>query len=694
VEHPFTLLLALLPFKNAFKLWALLSYALAAFGAYAWARGLKRSRPAAVAAGLGFALSGSLVGASDNLTYLTTLSAIPWMFAAAQRLVDRPGPGSLALVGLASGLCAAGGDPQAWGFAVALLAAYPLTVGGRARSLWSSCLRGAQAAGAALVGAAPAVLPVLAWLPQSSRGDAFDPAEMNRWDLPLARLLEFVLPHMYREDRGAIFSPIYVAYGGGPNTPLPWVTSIYLGAVLLLLALVAVRHAQSARWLVAGGALFAWLALGPAAASGGFLFHLPLVSGFRYWEKMAIWPSLLLPVAAAFGLDALAQKERQKTLLYSVLLCGAAALAMQAVFRTDPALLEGLLARPGLPAGVTGAFALNLEDGLLHAGLVTLLLGLTLLGTRHKVLRLSAAPVLALLAVGDVFAANLRGYELALPAVVEQPSPIGDYLRTRPGLQRVLTPGRPDRQLPGLLPYESRWLLSSRLLEPCFDVTYRVGNFLPYTGMVPARADRYRRRLAAGVQVPHVGLFDVGYLAIPGSPEQASAFGATPPYDVVAEDPGVPAFLLRLPHRERAYLATELEAVDRRGAMEFALSADPARTTRSVIEAPVPQDYRPPAGSAHISLDEAERVAVETVSDGRALLVLNDIYAAGWDATVDGRATPIVPANYLARGVFVEPGSHLVEFRYHTPLLREGWLLFLLGGAALALARVVRRRSL
>ncbi len=690
VQHPFSLLLAALPFELAFKLWVLLSFALAAFGAYAWARALERSRPAAAAAGLGFALSGALVGASDNLTYLTTLAAVPWLLAAAHRWLARPGPAALAGVGLASFLCAAGGDPQAWGFAVALLPAYAATIAHRGASRWRSALRGLGAAAASLVGAAPAILPVVAWAPHSSRGAGLDAAEALRWNLPLQRLPELVLPHLFRDAPGAMPSPVYVAFGGGEASPVPWVTSIYAGAAVVALALLAARSARPARWLLVGAAGFTWLALGPGGGLGWLLGHAPVLGGFRYWEKMAVWPALLLPMAASFGVDAPEAGGGGRRAGPALAGLGLLALLLQGALRFAPGALAGLLLRPGVAAEVATRFAGNLLDGLLAAGLVALLLGLALLAAGRGLLRRAAPAVLALVAVGDLFAANLRGYLLADPAVVQQPAPLGDALAARPGLQRVLSPFEPPL-VPGLRDFEGRWLAAGRLLSSCFNLQHRIGNHETYTGMVPLRADRFRRRLPFGALAGRVGLFGVGYLAVPWSPEAARAAGLAEPFEVVAEDPALPAFLLRLPHRERAYLAGELQGVDRRGAMEFALHGQLAGGG-SVIEAPVPDAYRPPAGTARIAADEPERVAVETEADGPALLVLNDAHAAGWTAEVDGRASAILHANYLARGVWVEAGAHRVEFRYRTPLLREGWAALLLGAAALAGAAAVRRR--
>lgn len=64
----------------------------------------------------------------------------------------------------------------------------------------------------------------------------------------------------------------------------------------------------------------------------------------------------------------------------------------------------------------------------------------------------------------------------------------------------------------------------------------------------------------------------------------------------------------------------------------------------------------------------------------RGMVVLTDTYYPGWRATVDGRPTAVYEAYGIVRGVAVDPGKHLVEFRY-----RPGWLLPSLAAAFLGL---------
>lgn len=98
---------------------------------------------------------------------------------------------------------------------------------------------------------------------------------------------------------------------------------------------------------------------------------------------------------------------------------------------------------------------------------------------------------------------------------------------------------------------------------------------------------------------------------------------------------------------------------------------------------------------------EPRTVEVEVRSARRGLLVVNDVWDAGWSAAVrarDGtRSIPleIVRVDHALRGVFVEPGAWTITMRYDPWTTRLGLLLALLAGTALswvAFGGVLRRR--
>jgi hypothetical protein len=692
VQHPFNLLLVVLPFHLGFKLWVLLSYLLAGTGAWLLARRLGAGWHAALAAGFAYAFSGFLVSSSDNVTYLTTLAAVPLVLAAFHGWLDTGGPGRLLAFGLASALCAAGGDPMGWGFSMAALPIYGAVFAGRLRGLG----RGLLAAAAGAVAASPFLLPVVAWIPGSSRGEPLDWVEHERYKLSFIRLLELFVPHVLRPSPGALSSPVFAVYDANPYTSSPWVLSVYLGASAVALASLGATTSRRARLLLGGAAVAVWMSLGTNAGFGQVASRLPLLSSFRYWEKMAVWAVLLVAMASTFGFERLlADRRAARRFAWAVGAVAAVAIAARIFGLAFPEGLARLLQR-GTEVVAARMLAGNLMDGLEATGLVCAALGLVALALSRETAPRHAPALLVAVVLLDVVAANVRGYVLASPAITEVRSRLVDTLQAQPGLQRVITPFEmTDKRWPELRQFESTFRWGAYSLDPAWNVAFGVGNFRTYAGMPPAREQRFNRR-AGAKRLPNVGLWGVGYAVVPGDPASAAAVNLSAPHAVVAADLALPVFLVGVPHRPRAYLARAVASVDRRQAMEFALDEASTLSERSVVEGPVPADYAPPRGEARVVSDAAERIAVETASDGPALLVLNDVFAPGWTAAVDGGRAEIWPANYLARGVWVEAGAHRVEFAYRTPLLREGWIAFLAGAIALgawALLRAASRRE-
>lgn len=691
VQHPFNALLLVLPFELGFKAWGLLSFFVAACGAFAWARALSLGSAPAAAAGIGFALTGFLVSSTDNYQYLTALASVPLLLAAAHAFVSRAGPGRALLLAVTSGFAAAAGDPQSWGMALGLLPAYALlfvTESSSRTRLW----RGLLAVLVCFLGAAPFIVPVVAWLPHSSRGDPLFWMELERYNLLPVRLAELGLPGLLSTSPIPYRSSLYEAYAGNAFTWVPWVRSEYLGATLLALALFGASRSRRAALALGGAALFAWAAMGTGAGFGQLARHLPVISGFRYWEKVAIFTALLVVAAGAFGIDALLREPaRSRRFAFGAAAAGFVLLAAHLAARLAPGALVPIVGRPGLPAE-SAQFAENLVGAFLHAGGALTTLGLFALAvsTGRLTERASAIGLVAVVAL-DLAIANSDAYVLSPPTLARPPSALAEALRRGGAPSRVVTPfPLDDRGLEPYQPFEWAALRGAVGLQSGWNVDHRVGNFEPYTGMIAARAMRFRLRTGTRHQIPQVGMWGFGHVVVPqGAP--GGDYGLSPPYDVVATEPATRSLLVRIPHRPRAYLAEEVASTDRRGAMEFVLDPASVVSRRTVVEGPSIAGKG--GGSANIVVDTRERVVVAVDARSPSLLVLSDTYAPGWTATVDGAVAEILPANYLARGVWIPAGRHEVVFRYRTPGLVPGWIIACAGFVGLGAAAGWRRIS-
>jgi len=97
----------------------------------------------------------------------------------------------------------------------------------------------------------------------------------------------------------------------------------------------------------------------------------------------------------------------------------------------------------------------------------------------------------------------------------------------------------------------------------------------------------------------------------------------------------------------------------------------------AILEEPPPFSIGPAKGNkvrlVHYDLHD---IRLETQVVRPALLVLSEIYyPAGWEAYVDGKPVRIYKVNYLLRGVFLQPGSHQVVFRFRPRAFQVGLAL-------------------
>ena len=681
VQHPFTLLFAILPAAAAMKAWILLSFALAAAGAWVWARQLARGEAARAAAAVAFALSGPLVSSSDNVSYLTTYAALPWVFAAAHRFAAGGGPSALLGVGAAAALCAAAGDPQAWAFAVGLVPLYVLAVApgpGTRRAR-----RAAGALAAAVIASAPFILPVLAWLPHARRAAGVSVEDRGRWNLHPHRLVELVVPDLMRDDPQDPISVVFRAYAANDVTLIPWFISVYVGAAVAGLAALGAAGSRRARVLAALAMVFAWAALGPYAGFASVAERLPVLRSFRYWEKLAVWIPLLLVPAVAAGAEDLARGVRTRAVALGAAIGAALLLGVATLSAVAPSVVERLAGGP--PEAAT-RFAANVASGAGRAGLVLVLLaGAAVLIERGRLRRAAPAAVAVIVAL-DLFGGNAGAYVLG-PA--ERPG--------RPPLAAGLAPGarvftafslREDRW-PELGRLGSSWEWERRTLGPSWNVPLRVTTQHDYVGLRGVRWATFVETLTSSGQLARIGLFGFSHAVVPAKPELAAKTGAEAPFRVAATDPELPAFLVEVPHRARAYLAeAPFEAGDG-DALAFALGG--GRDGRTAVEGPVVAGAS--GGDAEVVGDLPGDTAVRVRAGGNALLVLNDLFAPGWDALVDGRPAPILRVNGLVRGVWVQAGTHEVRFRYRTPGLALGWAVAFAGALALAVWALARRMA-
>lgn len=674
VLHPVSLLAAALAPRAGMDLLVVAHVLLAALGAAWLAREMGAPPPAAAAGGLAYGLSGYVLGMSGILQYLAAAGTAPWTVAALRasgRGARLAGPAAALLVA-ASALA---GDPQWTLVATALGLALALEAGGP-RGLWRAVLT--VAVGAALSGVQ--LLPAWAHLGEARRQAGLSGMERHMWALSPWRLPELVAPGFFGgipgRDAGA---PVFAWLGGPSEYQAPFVQSVYLGAITLALALAGARASRPARILSGAALLLLWIALGTVLGADQLLAGVPVWGAFRYAEKLAGPLALCLAVLAALGVARVA--ERPPPWSWPAAAGGALA-----------ALAAALGLWPGTAAPGAGALARErLAVGLAHAaaGLWLLALALALAGRLPAVRRALPAVAAGLVLVQGLAAAPFALHAGARGAIEERPL---QALRALGGLPRIAVAAQAAAKKVELDLDQADWLqaVQSRMGEPAFNVSGRIDQVATYTGLEPRRHHAVARVLRREFGPAHWAAwrrFSLSHVVVNEAaafePEQASLArmamqGGVP----LLEDPwGFTVW--QVPHRPWAFFAERAVSVgseeEARRALVELLGAPDGREV--VLEGPTPPWLS--AGRVLLAERGPESLRIEAEADGDGLLVVNDAFWPGWEATVDGRPASIFPADGLVRAVPWPRGRHVLAMRYAPPEVRAGWLVTAAGGAGL-----------
>lgn len=658
--------------------WMLLYYVLAGLGVFVLAREWGARAEAALLGGVAFVFAPNLVavGSHGHGSQLVDSAYLPWMVWLASRWLRRGRLTDLAWLGLVGGFQLLRGHVQicfyTW-VAIGVYAAIEWIAGlrgGRAAAVTGRVAAIAVAAGLAFGLAGFYNLPLSDYARQSIRGagenGGVTRAYATQWSLGPYELPSVVVP-------GWVGFGGQTYWGDMPFTDYP---NAYVGLVTLLLAIPACFAGGVTRAFALTIAIVALLvSFGRNFPVYGLLYdHLPLFNKFRIPVMIVLLFQLATALGLAWGWTALLDPEsvpaaRRAALgrvpLIVAIVCVAALLIGglgRGAFETDyVATASAHRAASGAPySGELGHEAYQQFAGdLVRAAL----LGLAAAALAWAAVRRKAnagvlsAAALVLLAV-ELWPVSGR---------VMQPA-IGDVA------QRNLELGKDD--------------VTEFLVQQGDAGAFRI---LPFAEF---QSNRY-----AGFGIASVG----GYNAakpkriqdLIGAPErlQSPAWHRllNVRYYVAPQALGEVPPTLELVHQGSQYVYKNALALPRatvvghyavvrpdtaildsvqagaRDAAEWTYLADDPHLTLG-----------PTAGAtARITSYRLNDLAVDVTTPGPALLRLADQWSPDWTAAVDGRATPVLRADYLLRAVAVPAGAHHVTFRYAPAAVRRGLLLSL-----------------
>ncbi len=689
VLYPSSLLYVLLPLSRALVL-EIAIHVLASAGAlYLLARRLGLGQPAAALAGVVYGYCGYTLSQANLYIRLLATPYLPLMalcWLSYLRSVES-GEGQrrwlLALPALGA-LQVFAGSPEMVAFTwLTLLVLGRWQRPGRLSAvarLRTWLLLGAGAAGLA----APQIVPLAEMVGQSQRGAGLAAETVTHWSVHPLRLPELAVPgFMGRIDtiEPGDYWGAEIVDGG-----FPYVLSLYLGAVVLALAALAVARPGGVLPRRLTGALFLLSVAALLLSLGRYLplFEpvsrwLPGAQLFRYpvkFQNLGILPVALLAAAGAEGLARVTGESLRHVLRLAWGIAGACGL-LALLWVAVPAFAEGLQEL------FFGQARAEIEGGLLRSWiqLMAIWLAATLAVQLHRLRPGRWLPwALAALVAFDLTSAGRR-LNPTVPAAWFEAPPAATLVAGHLGNGRfyrapIADPGPLRAPTPDIHWYY-RW--TQEVLQGYLAVSFGLPAIfhLDYNGLAPSRVMKLKWTLEAVPWDQRLPLLSAGAVRVlatadeirlPGVEKLGTIASSSGPFHIYENARAARRLeLVTAYHR----VASEQEAV----AAMLAPGFDPRQ--HAVVEGEVEEADLGCRGGGRALVSEQssrhQRIAVS--ADCPGLLVLSEVFYPGWQVRIDGRPAALLRANVAFSAVWLDAGEHEVEWRYVPQSFRLGLVI-------------------
>ena len=656
VGYPVDLVQLLAPHEAFLSLVLALHVPLGAAALFALARGLGLRTPAAAGSALAYALGGFVLSSLNLYIHLQAAAWAPLVVLGLVRVLAGAGRRALAGSALATAVALSTTGVELVGQAI--LAGLVLGIRPSQGQLLRRAGSALAALGLALALAAPVLVLVASQLAGSARAHGFTTDVVLAHSLHPFSLVQALVGGLYGDLHN-----LANEWWGDNFFPrgFPYIVSLYLGAVVVSLAVVGLlsRLAPSGRLALLGG-VGVVLCLGRYAGLAPLVDALAPAHALRYPVKAFFSVHLAAALLAGLGLSVLADGRRWKTLALVAAGLGTA-----------------LVASPLLPAmapGPAAAFAAAFLPARFTPEARGLLLDRVLTDAAAGGLLALAVAALAVLAARGTLGATRAAWLVVAIATT-------DLLRTGAGLNPMV---------------------SSRFYHPSPELARRLGSL------------REGRVFTCSVET------SPAYLAARdarGAEHEAWSFAAlletlTPGFNVAMNVPtGMSPDLTMLVPTERVFAPEEASCRNlagilprlREAAVTHVMSLDPlahpelvpAFATRPPRIAPLavhayslreslPRMALTRSGAITGVSESANTLVVTVEAEPETRLIVRDAWAPGWTARVGGEPRPVTALGQH-RSVELPGGRSEVKLSYRARGFSAAW-----GGALLALVVVAR----
>lgn len=669
--YPPQWLVYVLPFHFGVQLHILLHFAIAMAGMFLLLRRLGISIAAAAFGSIAFVFCGSYASLSSKLPILFSISWLPLALWLLMRFIESRTAARLLSLAAVLAMQWVLGEPTAAIQTWAIIGGYSLLRILRNSKRVDELKRIAAILGmaiaASLLLAAVQLLPAIDFVRDTVRTKTFDFRVVANWSTPPVRLVELILPSVLRHVTAAngnvLITTIY------PFRADAYLTEIYAGLLIILLALAGVFAGVRGRWLFLGTtAASVIVAMGEHTPLLRLLYDSGLFSAVRFPEKFILTAAFALAIWGAIVFDRILDGDRRVIRWASGLAIVWLSILLPLNF-DDRRYFAINCIRAAVVAAWLWMMRTRRTNAMALAGVVLLAADLWY-GTLNAVPRAPREffdPPPALAAV-DASQPYRIFNEVAWQGWEGDPL-VNQLFNVPPG--------------PGLW-----WLMRNSAfpeIPAMRGLPLAMEDDIDLTSLT--NSDDFREAFKAArsthlpdADAPYARMSNVGWRI-----RLRPVTGSLLP-DVTKV---IPVEIVPVPRVERYSFAGRLERAPDAGGFRYAVERNAADATVAYIAAE--PFATAPARMTRVR-ETANTATVDVTAAGRAFLVASVTGHRYWSATIDGHPAPLIATNLAYQGLTVPAGTHTIAMRYRNPLIPIGAAVSVITLIALVIA-VFRLRT-
>jgi hypothetical protein len=673
--YPPQWLVYVLPFHFGVQLHILLHFAIAMTGMFLFLRRLLSISIAAAAFGsIAFVFCGSYVSLSSKLPLLFSISWLPLALWLLMRFVESRTAARLLPLAAVLAMQWILGEPtvamQTW----AIIGGWAVFRIIRDTAWKRIAATLGMAIAASLLLAAVQLLPAIDFVRDTVRTKPFDFRVVANWSTPPIRLVELILPgvlrHLLAANGRALITTIY------PFRADAYLTEIYAGLLVVLLALAGVLAGVRGRWLFLGTTVASVIvAMGEHTPLLRILFDTGLFSAVRFPEKFLLTAAFAIAVWSAIVFDRLMAGDRRVIRWTSGLAIVWLLISIVLLLNSDEKSYFIInCVRAAVIAAWLWLMRTRRASAIAIAGVVLLTVDLWC-GTLNAVPRarrefFDPPPVLAAVDASQPYRifneVAWQGWE-------------GD-----PVVNRVfdVPPG------PGLW-----WLMRNSAfpeIPAMRAIPLAMEDDIDLTSLT--NSDDFRQAFK-GARSTHLPDADAPYARMSnvGWHVRLRPFDDALRRQILGDvTKATPVEIVPVPRAERYSFAGRLERAPDAGGFRYTVERNAADLSVAYIAA---EPFAPASASVTRVRESANDATIDVSADGRAFLVASVTGHRYWSATIDGHPAPLVATNIAYQGLAVPAGTHTIAMRYRNPLIPIGAAISFVALMSLAAVAWLRRNQ-